>query len=133
MERLRLDDAAYFIYTGQEDVPMDVIHVRVHPSVRVIHGKAFSRRKRLMSVEFHNGVEVIEENAFQWCTSLCEILIPPSVRAIEEYAFCFSNLTTAILGDGLEEIGELAFYGTSLVRIDIPPNVRTIHEGAFCD
>ena len=27
MERLRLDNAAYFIYTGQEDVPMDVISV----------------------------------------------------------------------------------------------------------
>jgi hypothetical protein len=40
-------------------------------------------------------------------------------------------LTTAILGDGLEEIGERAFYGTSLVRINIPPNVRRIHETAF--
>ena len=30
MERLHLDDAAYFIYIGQEDVPKDVIRVRVH-------------------------------------------------------------------------------------------------------
>jgi hypothetical protein len=51
---------------------------------------------------------------------------------IKEGAFggC-SNLTTAILGVGLEEIGERAFRNTSLVRIDIPPSVRVIKEGAF--
>ena len=32
-----------FVYHGQEgeDVPRDVIHVRVHPSVRVIRTRAF--------------------------------------------------------------------------------------------
>ena len=83
MERLRLDDTAYFLYTGQEDVLMDGIRVRVHPSVRVICGKAFIGRERLISVEFHDGVEVIKEEAFCRCTSLCKILIPPSVRAIK--------------------------------------------------
>ena len=52
MERSHLDDAAYIIYTGQEDVPDGVIRVRVHPSVRVICGRAFIGRKRLISVEF---------------------------------------------------------------------------------
>ncbi len=87
MERLRLDDAAYFIYTGQEDVPMDVIRVRIHSSVRVICGRAFIGRSRLLSVEFHDGVEVIEEQAFCACMSLREIFIPPSVRTIKERAF----------------------------------------------
>ena len=77
MERLRLDDTAYFLYTGQEDVLMDGIRVRVHPSVRVICGKAFIGRERLISVEFHDGVEVINEEVFCRCTSLCKILIPP--------------------------------------------------------
>jgi hypothetical protein len=45
-----------------EDVPQDVIHVRVHPSVRVIHARAFISRIRLISVEFHNGIKVIEMN-----------------------------------------------------------------------
>ncbi len=72
LNRLRLDDAAYFVYTGQEDVPWDVIHVRIHPSVRVIRrkafklrmrirGEAFIGRVRLLSVEFHDQLEVIEE------------------------------------------------------------------------
>jgi hypothetical protein len=41
-------------------------------------------------------------------------------------------LTTAILNDGLEEIGECAFAKcTSLVRIAIPPAVTAIHDEAF--
>jgi len=58
--------------------------------------------------------------------------IPPSIRAIRGGAFygC-SLLTTAILNDGLEEIGANAFYGCALVRIDIPPAFRAIKFGAF--
>jgi len=36
-----------------------------------------------------------------------------------------------ILNDGLEEIGEYAFYGCALVQINIPPSVREIDETAF--
>ncbi len=95
MERLRLDDAAYFIYTGQGDVPMDVIRVRIHSSVRVIRGRAFIGRLRLLSVEFHDGVEVIEKKAFYECRSLRKICIPPNIRAIKGEAFCgCTGLTT---------------------------------------
>ena len=61
-------------------------------------------------------------------------MFPPSVRAIEANAFhnC-SGLKAAILNDGLEEIGELAFWGCTLERIDIPPTIREIDETAFED
>jgi hypothetical protein len=130
MERHRLDDAAYFVNTGREDkdVPKGVIHVRVHPSVRVIRAKAFIRQSLLMSAELHDGIEVIEEWAFEDCRSLRQILSPPTVRAIKDGAFAScSGLTTVILTNGLEEIGKGAFWGCeSLVRIDIPPAVRAI-------
>jgi hypothetical protein len=35
------DDAANFIYTGQENVPDGVICIRVHPSIKVICARAF--------------------------------------------------------------------------------------------
>jgi hypothetical protein len=57
----RLDDTEYFIYTGQEDVPNGVIHVRVHPSIKVICVKAFLQHRLLLSVECHNWLEVIEK------------------------------------------------------------------------
>ena len=35
------DDAANFVYTGQKNVLEGVIHVRIHPSIRVIRARAF--------------------------------------------------------------------------------------------
>ena len=133
-KRLRHDnDAAIFVYTGQENVPDGVIHVRVHPSINVICVKAFLRQSRLMSVEFHDGLKVIEEDAFRDCRSLREMLFPPSVRAIEYRAFAgCSGFTTAVLNNGLEEIGEEAFsYCRSLRKILFPPSFRVIKKGAF--
>jgi hypothetical protein len=132
-KRLRLDDdTANFVYTGQANVPEGVIHVRVHPSVRVIRAKAYLRQSQLINVDLHDGLEVIEEEAFSYCSSLREILFPPSVRAIKARAFwCCSGLMTAILNGGLEEIGKWAFSECALVRIDIPPSSRAIDNEAF--
>ena len=136
-ERKRLrpdDDAANFVYTGQENVPGGVICVRIHPSIKVIRARAFFRQTRLMSVELHDGLEVIEEQAFQGCGSLQEMLFPPSVRAIKDFAFCWcSGLTAAIFNDGLEVIETGAFYGCAFERIDIPPSVKAIKCFAFRD
>jgi hypothetical protein len=65
-----VDKQDYYLYTRQEwwDVPGDVTHVRIHPSVRAIVGGC-------------------------------------------------RHLSTVILNDGLEKIGEEAFSGLSLVRI----------------
>jgi len=139
-ERKRLrclddDDAANFVYTGQENGLEGVIHVRIHPSSRVIRARAFFRQTRLIGVEFYDGIEVIEKEAFEECRSLCKILFPPAVKAIKEGAFngC-SGLTTVILNDGLEVIGEWwEFRGCALVCIDIPPSVRMIQAWAFRD
>jgi hypothetical protein len=127
------DDAANFVYTGQENVPDGVIHVRVHPSIKVICAKAFFRQSRLINVELHDVIEVIEWEAFRDCRSLREILFPPSVRSIKYYVFhrC-SVLTTAILNNGLEVIEYEAFsYCTSLRKILFPLSVRVIEDWAF--
>ena len=42
-----------------------------------------------------------------------------------------SGLMTAILNDGLEEIGERAFSECGLLCINIPPSIRAIKSGAF--
>jgi hypothetical protein len=131
------DNGAYFVYHGQEneneDVPQDVIHIQVHPSVMMIRQKAFFQQSLLMSVELHDGIKVINKEAFEYCRSLRKILFPPSVRAIKDFAFYYcSESTTVILNDGLEEIGKYAFNEcASLVRIDIPPTVRAIKYRAF--
>ena len=58
----------------------------------------------------------------------------PAKRAIKDFAFndC-SELTAAILNDGLEVIEKGAFYGCAFECIDIPPSVKAIKCFAFRD
>ena len=104
MERLRLDNAAYFIYTGQEDVPKDVARVQVHPSVRAIKDWAFWECSGLTTVILGDGLEEIGKRAFSR-TSLVRINIPPAVRTIDVKAFkdC-SQLTTITFCNKIEEL-----------------------------
>jgi hypothetical protein len=108
-----------YVYHGQkgDNIPEGVICIRVHPSVRVIRGRAFLGHKLLMSVELHNGIEAIKEEAFLRCTSLQEILIPPAIRAIKKGAFydC-SGLMTAVLNStmGWRKLGRRHFTNARL-------------------
>jgi hypothetical protein len=58
---------------------------------------------------------------------------PPTVKVNKAGAFLqCTHLTTAVLGEGLEEIGEAAFFEcTSLHEITIPHSVKAIKESAF--
>ncbi len=61
-------------------------------------------------------------------------MIPLTIKVIKDWAFykCW-GLTTVILNDGLEEIGEAALYGcASLEGIKIPPSVKDIKYQPFC-
>jgi hypothetical protein len=63
-----------FIYMGgDQEVPEDVTHVRVHKSVKIITRHAFEHCHNLISIEMHDGVEIIEENAFFDCTYIKRI------------------------------------------------------------
>jgi hypothetical protein len=129
------DQGAYSVYTGQarSDIPWDVIHGRVHPSVRRIKAWAFVGCLQLAIVILGKGVEEIRACEFYGCTLLREIVIPPAIRVIERLTFnAYSGLTIVVLGKGLVEIEEYAFCNcTSLQRIVIPPLIRAIHEKAF--
>ena len=122
-------------FTGQErrDIPDDVTHVKVHPSVKKIKAEAFRNCRQLTTVILNNGLEEIGKRAFKGCTSLERIVIPPTVKAIVDEAFAdCTRLTIVILNDVLEEIGVCAFYGcSSLEHIEIPPAVKAIKNKTF--
>jgi hypothetical protein len=145
--RLAGDEGAYFVYTGQsrEDIPPDVIRVRVHPSIRRIKDFTFPA---CLQVDLGEGLEEIGKLAFWGFTSLQRIVIPPSVRVIHQEAFSLcSHLTIVILGKGLERIGAGVFYECTLLceivipaascrctllhKIVIPHAVRKIEALAF--
>ena len=128
------DDDVFIYMGGDQRVPWDVTHVRVHKSVKIIRARAFQHYTNLVSIEMHDGVEIIKYRAFFGCRSLREIKLI-GVKVIEYMAFygC-TALENVEFGDKLETIGESAFQSTSLRSIKLP-KVWIIGTGAFqhCD
>ncbi len=124
-----------FLYTGQwlEDIPQDVRHVKVDPSIKVIGPQAFDCCRQLVNVELCEGLEYIDWMAFVNCTSLVSIIIPSTVKVIGERAFQGCNqLVNVELNEGLERIDSWAFQScTSLESIIIPSTVKYICKEAF--
>ena len=127
------DNDDVFIYMGgNQRVPLDVTHVRVHKSVKIITGWAFRDCIQLVSIEMHDGVEIIGIMAFHRCISLRGIKLP-GVRIIESWG-AFSSCTALVeveFGDKLESIGDNAFASCTSLRTIKIPKVREIGHGAF--
>ena len=125
-----------FVYTGgDQQVPDEITHAIIDPSVKIVRARAFYGRWQLISVEFHDGVEIIEEEAFTNCISLCGPMKLLGVKIIKEKAFQFCReLTDVEFGDQLETIEQFAFAYTSLKKISMS-SVRTIGKRVFdrCD
>jgi hypothetical protein len=125
------DDIDVFVYMGgDQEVPRDVTHIRIHRSVKIITRGAFQHCRNLVSIEMHDGVEIIEYAAFEYCKSLRRIKLP-GVRIIERLAFFYcTKLADVEFGDKLETIGSSAFASTALRTIKIL-KVRVIEFSAF--
>jgi hypothetical protein len=107
------NEGEYFIYKGEEidDIPRDVTHVIIHPSVRAIRGSAFKCCSNLSIVNFGEGLEEIGEKAFEGCSSIQAVFIPAAVKAIMRGAFFQCHqLTAVVFGERLEEIGVANFW-----------------------
>jgi len=81
-----LDGDDIYLYDGIDDVPYDVCHVRVLPSVTEIPGEAFAMRSELTNVELPEGLQVIRGGAFKNCSNLSKITIPSTVTEIGPFA-----------------------------------------------
>jgi hypothetical protein len=81
--------ASYYLYDGTAEVPSDVTHVRVAPSVIVIRSEVFgigedvTRRAIIRKVILPQGLRCIEERAFVHCKSLTDIIIPEIPESVE--------------------------------------------------
>ena len=78
-------------------------------------------------------VSTIADNAFKNCTNIIKVMIPDSVISIGKNSFygC-KNLSTAIIGNRVEQIGEYAFaVCNSLESIVIPDSVTSLGKYAF--
>jgi hypothetical protein len=110
-----------FIYNedSQGDIPLNVTHVKVDPSVKEIHDEAFEACHSLVEVELSEGLEVIGRSAFFSCINLKSIT---------------KNLKSRNkLPSTLKEIGDHAFWSCeSLDSIEFPEGLQVIGSQAFC-
>jgi hypothetical protein len=117
-----------FVYTeGDDEVPGDVVRVRVDPSVMLIPARAFYGRNKLAEVELCEGVVEIGVDSFASCThSITKIIIPNSLRRINDRAFMSSLRTPIHLHDDIESIEEGAFAGCIFTNFRVPPLITEI-------
>ena len=113
-----------YIYNGVDEIPEDVTHVRVDPSVTNILAQAFVKRPKLEVVELPEGLIRIGNEAFCDCKSLKSINIPSTVEEIGERAFeSCEKLEDIMLPAGLRRLGGWAFCECeSLLQ---PPQTQT--------
>jgi hypothetical protein len=124
-------DDEVFVYKGPggNDVPQNVVRVRVDSSVTSIPARAFFQRKRLAEVELCEGLVDIGEHSFWWCDhSITKINIPTSLRRIRENALQGSLRCPIRLHDGIESIGNGAFASCIFNNFRVPPLITVLPE-----
>ncbi|MBR2417953.1 MAG: leucine-rich repeat protein [Clostridia bacterium] len=106
--------------------------VEIPESVKVIGNSAFSGCGNLKSIDLPDGLTTIGSNAFAGCSSLENVVIPDTVTEIGSSAFSGCKKITEIeLPSGLKRIEASTFSGTSLTSIVIPDSVEYIGDHAF--
>lgn len=87
-----------------------------------------------MNVTLNDGLAEMGETINEMCESLREIAITPGIKVIKDGAFSdFTRTTAENLNDGLEEMGNEAFFFSILLgaEIVIPPTVKAMRCEAF--
>ena len=130
--------------------------IRLPDSLRIIGTLAFYWCNKIERIVIPENVICICEGAFSGCSSLTDITIPDSLTNIGKCAFCgcsgladedgFIVVRKKLYGyegykeditipDGVEVIGERAFYLTDVTSVSISEGVKAIEDYAFesCD
>ena len=106
-------------------------YIEISNNLKVIGHGAFTATK-LTKINLEN-VDSIKSYAFYGCHQLSEVSFHnPNLHIIESGAFgrCY-KLANISLPDGLEEIGDKAFYRCRHERIDLPSSLKKIGKSAF--
>ncbi|MBQ9438867.1 MAG: leucine-rich repeat protein [Lachnospiraceae bacterium] len=89
-------------------------------------------KDKIVSINITEGITSIEANVFKDYTKLLTLTTPNSLKNIKESCFrrC-TNLNNVLFSEGVEEIGEMAFFVTGIKTINIPASVKSIGLTAF--
>ena len=107
--------------------------IKIPSSVTEIGKRAFGGCLELTEVELPEGLKTIGYAAFDSC-GIKTVTIPGSVKEIPSEAFLLAYTQNVVIEEGVEEIGEEAFYyNDQLKSITIPRSVKKIDSNAFAE
>lgn len=117
--------------------------INIPSSVESIGDFAFKYAYSLTDIEFQEGLKTIGDSAFE-ATSLGRVELPDSIISIGDYAFgqayayndiLTNRIDTIILGENLQEIGNVAFSRNTATTIILPESLfadgRELNPYAF--
>lgn len=109
-------------------------YIRIDEGITDIAKSAFRGIDSYSIVELPSTLKTIGNYAFGECIGLKTINFPEGLESIGENAFYITSIESIVLPSTITEIAEGAFsYNDRLETIIIPGNVKTIRKGAFQD
>ena len=108
----------------------NLVKVVLPKSCKFIGSEAFLNCTNLKSIDL-GGAEIAENEAF--VSNSCEtITLPSTMRVVDDDSFTGKNLKTVNLNDGLQYIGEGAFFSMGKIKsMTVPASVTHIGEQAI--
>ena len=109
----------------------EITKVVVSDGVTSIGNHAFGNLSNVTEVILPDSVERISQAAFEGYGAT-SFIAPKSLKAIEKNAFVDTSLREVVLNEGLEVLGERAFYGSNRIKtIVFPSTIKEIPVASF--
>lgn len=113
------------VILGNSPIVSDRAYVQVHASDMTVHDGSAAPTPAPQS-------DVIDDHAYYLDQTLTEYIFRPGTKEIGDFAFARTRLQKAELPDGLESVGEGAFYHCDfLTDVMIPNSVTHVGKNAF--
>lgn len=100
-------------------------------NLKEIGNGAFESCEMLSQISLSPSLTDIGNSAFKGCKSLKSVTIPKSVTSWGIDAFANCGLERISFEEGLEFIGEAAFFNTAITKVNFPSSIKTIKRSAF--
>ena len=87
-------------------------------NLATLGAEAFKDCSSLETIALGKKIQTIGDNTFNNCGKITTVNVPASVKTIGQAAFIGTSLTSIVLGEGLQSIGQKAFaYSNALTNI----------------